>query len=424
MSGPSALLHAVRVRAQRGQNTETGTLSALELSADQRHEIGLLLGTRWEISGRPVRLRDVAARLAEHSLSVRQLSEVATGGPIEEHRALRERAAAQAATERAQAAGLLIGRGIDQSDVDRWLADPSLPRAGDGGLLDLTHRVATVWTCLPRHGTPIRLAQLAATALRDSHALDAGEPLGRAVARLIAVVHGLERPQRAGQTWRAAWAAVGVRCDGVSSRVLAVNLPLSGDSPAVRLCAVSVGEPVWLTLRSLSGDWTAAAGATVFVCENPTIAEAAADALGPDCPPLVCTDGIASGAALDLIGGLANTGCSIMVRADIDAAGFTVVDQVLSVAPNARLWRFDAQIYAAAHGLPLPGDVPAGTDLAIVQLRGAYGDHQVPLHEEQILDALLTDLRDGGPTARPPADCQTERTKYTHGLSCPGAARR
>lgn len=47
---------------------------------------------------------------------------------------------------------------------------------------------------------------------------------------------------------------------------------------------------------------------------------------------------------------------------------------------------------AAAQGLPLPGDVPAGTDLAVAQLRSSYVDHRVPLHEEQILDVILTDL--------------------------------
>lgn len=399
MSGPSALLHAVRVRAQRGHHTETGTLSALSLSTDQRREIGLLLGTRWELSGQPVRLQDVAAQLAEHGLSVRDLAEVTAGGPIEENRALRERAAAEAAAERAQAATLLTANGIDQSDVDKWLADPSLPPAGGGSLVELAIRVAAVWTCLPHSGKPTRLAQLAACALHDSHALDASEPLGRAVARLTAVAHRLERPQRAGRTWREAWAAVGVRCDGVSSRVLTVNLPLSGPSSAARLCSVSAGEPVWLTLRSLTGDWTVPGGAEVFVCENPTVAEAAADDLGPSCPPLVCTDGIASGAALDLITGLANAGCSIMARADIDTAGFTVVEQVLSVAPNAQLWRFDAHIYAAAHGLPLPGDVPDGADLTVAQLRDAYDDHRAPLHEERILDAILSDLREASQLA-------------------------
>src|SRR6185312_9762141 len=172
MSGPSALLHAVRLRAQRGHGTETGALLALSLSTEQRREIGLLLGTRWEVSGRPVRLQDVAARLAEHGLSVRHLAEVATGGPIEENRALRERSAAQAAGERAQAVAVLTARGISSSDVDRWLADPGLPRAGSGALIEMTTRVATVWTCLPRAGQPIRLAALAAGALHDSHALD------------------------------------------------------------------------------------------------------------------------------------------------------------------------------------------------------------------------------------------------------------
>jgi uncharacterized protein (TIGR02679 family) len=394
MSGPSALLHAVRLRAQRGHGTETGALLALSLSTEQRREIGLLLGTRWEVSGRPVRLQDVAARLAEHGLSVRHLAEVATGGPIEENRALRERSAAQAAGERAQAVAVLTARGISPSDVDRWLADPGLPRAGSDALIEMATRVATVWTCLPRAGQPIRLAALAAGALHDSHALDASEPLGRAVARLVAVAHGLERPQRAGRTWREAWAAAGVRCDGVSSRVLGLNLPLSGLSPAVTLCSASAGEPVWLTLRSLSGDWSAPGGAPVFVCENPTVAEAAADAHGPSCPPLVCTDGIPSGAALDLIAGLASAGCQIVARADIDTAGFTVVEQVLSVAPNTRLWRFDAHTYAAAQGLPRPGDVPAGADPALAQLRNTYDDHRVPLHEEQILPNLLSDLRE------------------------------
>lgn len=143
-----------------------------------------------------------------------------------------------------------------------------------------------------------RLAQLAADTLHDAHALDADRQLGRGVARLLAIVHGLQRPQRAGRAWRAAWAGAGVVCDGVSSRVLALNLPLTGDSPAARLCAAAPGEPVWLTLRSLAGTWTALAG-EVFVCENPTVAEAAADRLGPNCSPLVCTDGIASGACQD-----------------------------------------------------------------------------------------------------------------------------
>jgi len=60
----------------------------------------------------------------------------------------------------------------------------------------------------------------------------------------------------------------------------------------------------------------------VFVCENVTVLEAAADELGSACPPMVCTDGVPSSAALDLVGRLAAEGCRISVRADVDEAGF------------------------------------------------------------------------------------------------------
>ncbi|MGW0517025.1 TIGR02679 domain-containing protein [Crossiella sp. NPDC003009] len=73
-----------------------------------------------------------------------------------------------------------------------------------------------------------RLAQLAADTLHDAHALDADRQLGRGVARLLAIEHGLPRAQRAGRAWRATWAAAGVMCDVVSSCVLALNLPLTG----------------------------------------------------------------------------------------------------------------------------------------------------------------------------------------------------
>ncbi|MFL6144773.1 MAG: DUF2399 domain-containing protein [Labedaea sp.] len=178
--------------------------------------------------------------------------------------------------------------------------------------------------------------------------------------------------------------------------LLTLNLALTGSSPAARLCAAAPGEPVWLTLRSLSWDWAGSAGADVVVCENPTVVEAAADALAARCPPLICTDGIASGAAMDLIGGLAR-GCGpVRVRADVDPAGFTVVEQVLAVAPQARLWRFDAGVYAAAHGLPGPEEIPEEAGAALDQLRETYRGHQVPLHEERVLDGILFDLGQEG----------------------------
>lgn len=369
-------------------------MSALELPMNHRREVGELLGTRWEVSNRPVKLEALAVALAEHGLSVRDLVEIVNGGPIEENRAVRERAAVLAADERTEVTALLMSAGIAHAAIGVWLSDPGLPRAGSGALLAQSRGVAAVWNALPHGANRVRLAEVAAQVTDDSHALDADQVLGRAVARLAAAVHGLERPQRAGPTWRQSWAAVGVDCDGVSSRVLVLNLPLDGNSAAARLCSASPGQPLWLTLRSLTGTWSAPAGTPVFVCENPTVVESAADALSDRCPPMVCTDGIASGAALTLLAGLSDAGCAIVARADIDPTGFTIVDQVRSAAPSARLWRFDSAVYAGTLGLPQPGDVPHDVDSSLAQLRDMRDANGQAVYEERILKLLVADLHD------------------------------
>lgn len=391
LSGPAAVLATVHNRARRGHRTETGTLTGVALSAEQRREVALMLGTRWELSGKPVRLQDLAAKLAEHHLTVLGLVEALHGEQIEPDKAHRSRARARAAAERDRAAAHLTKAGVPADVAGRWLLDAGLPRPGSGELQTLAEQTATVLVGLRGTGSGTRLAQLAAGTLHDAHALDADRQLGRGVARLLALLHDLPRPQRAGRAWRAAWAAAGVMCDGVSSRVLVLNLPLTGESPAARLCAAAPGEPVWLTLRSLTGTWTTSAS-DVFVCENPTIAEAAAGALGADCPPLVCTDGIASGAALDLLAGLAAAGCTIHARADFDPAGFTIADQVLSVVPSSRSWRFDARTYAEECGLSGHRNAPVDLATAVGGLRGVHDITRIAVHEERVLALLMADL--------------------------------
>lgn len=46
LGGPAQVLAAVRQRAVNGAATESGTLR-IELSADRRREVGLLLGKPW-----------------------------------------------------------------------------------------------------------------------------------------------------------------------------------------------------------------------------------------------------------------------------------------------------------------------------------------------------------------------------------------
>ena len=144
--------------------------------------------------------------------------------------------------------------------------------------------------------------------------------------------------------WREAWASANVACDEVSSMVLVLNLPLTGDAPAVALCSATPGEPTWLTLRSLRGRITLpepmdlSGPMDVFVCENPSIVEEAASRFGTNTHPLVCTFGRPATAAWELLRGIAPN-ARLHVRADADATGRSIVDGFLEAFPDAVSWR-------------------------------------------------------------------------------------
>lgn len=388
-AGAAKVVAAIRERALRGASTERGVLRC-DLDTDERRQVGRLLGVKWALSGRPVRLQDLAAVLAPYGVTPRELAE-ADGRPIVPRKQEQAEAADRRAAELGDVRSLLSTLGIADDLIDTWLADPGLPRAGDGALLKLADEIVTVWRALPGDAAePVRLAQLATSVRNDAHALDHAEPLGRAVARLAALAHGLDRPLRPGDSWRAAWRSVGVLCDEVSSRVLVLNLSLRGEAPAVALTSAAPGEPVWLTLRSLNGEWTAGP-CPIFVCENPTIVEAAADRLGSTCPPLICTDGVPSGAAIDLVSGLAVAGCDLHIRADFDRTGLTIVNQLHRAAPSACPWRYDLTTYRSL--LPPSTDSTVPTDL-----RDAVATHAI--HEEAILTELLADLEKAAEATR------------------------
>lgn len=394
LPGPALVLQQIRDRAAKGADTERGMLRVV-LTAEQRREVARVLGTPWELTNRAVRLQDLAVALAQHGLTVRGLVEGIDDQPLVNLRQRRadERVSAKTASERERTSvvELLEGAGVRGSAIQLWIDDPGLPKAGSGELLGLAQQVAVVWRQLPDSGGSISLAQLAANiGGNDAHALDYDRLLGRAAARLIAAQHRTRRPLRADRDWRVAWARAGVKCDGVSSRVLVLNLPLGGAAPAARWCAATPGEPVWLTLRSITGSWTAPSAATIFVCENVTVLEAAADRLSANCPPMVCTDGNPTNVALDLIAGLADAGCGVKVRADFDAVGLNIVDQVRSAAPAATDWRYDAATYAAHLGLDFDSEASDGNELE--HLRALFRRHGIAVHEEAMLDQLMADL--------------------------------
>jgi uncharacterized protein (TIGR02679 family) len=139
----------------------------------------------------------------------------------------------------------------------------------------------------------------------------------------------------------------------------------------------------------VSGQWTAPTGRKIFVCENVTVLEAAADRFGSACPPMVCTDGVATVAALDLLTGLATYGCEFTARADVDPAGFVIFEQIRSCAPAVTPWRFDVETYERQLGLP---SISAQAADPLISLRLAHAEHRVDLHEKALMDDLLKDL--------------------------------
>jgi uncharacterized protein (TIGR02679 family) len=338
LPGPRKVLAAARRRLEAGHGLGGSPLQ-IDLTPGERSEVGRLLGMSWERSGRAVGAKALTRAVENYGSTVTDLLAV-TGDPVRDLRAARETAQQNATAEREYAAAALHDVGVPAITVSAWLDRRGLPAAGNGQLLHLAERCAKVWSALPQLETGRQLLTvLAATALDDPHALDRGSPTATAVLRLL----GHDLPDSA-EAWRMAWEEHGIDCDPVSSRVLVLNLPLDGDAPCARLAQAAGPEPLWLTLRSLTGSFRMAAlGSDVYVCENPSVLIAAADQLGKSSHPLVCTNGRPSAAALRLLTGLAESGTSIHIRADDDDAGQAIVATVRRAIPDAKLWRFEAR---------------------------------------------------------------------------------
>jgi len=365
--GARKLLAEARRRIEAGSELARGALR-VELLGSERRDVGSLLGVAWEASGNPPSVTALRRALEARGTSLRALLE--RDAPLRDLRAERHAARTAADLELADAVAALTTIGVAGPLAHAVLTRRGVVRPGTGRLRPFAADIARVLGQVPGpHGTPTRLAVLANALFADPHALDRSAPLGRAVARLAFNFTASPDALEYGDVtsiaeWRAAWLNLGVICDAVSSIVLTLNLALIGDAPAVAMTALS-GEPVWLTLRSLQGRWTVPP-CDVWVCENPSIVEAAADQLGTACRPLICTYGQPSTAALELVRAIDAGGGRLHVSADDDPAGQSIVAQLLNAAPHAELWRYRQRTARAATANPT--------------------------YEEGILDDLVADL--------------------------------
>lgn len=261
----------------------------------------------------------------------------------------------------------------------------------------------TVLQRLPAAGLP--RSQLAAETLGDAHALDAGRPVATLV--LAAWRHheqtraadGGPAPEDAvgeestDERQRDVWARAGILVSELARPALVLNLP----APTAYRATWMPGEPAYLSLRQLLRNppsWPVA-GRRIFVCENPDIVTIAADRLGSDSAPLVCTDGMPAAAQRILLGQLTTAGARLIYHGDYDWSGIGIGNYVMRTW-QARPWRFGTAHYLAAVAqTPLrPRDLEATGTEAIwdAELKPAMQQHGLAVAEEAVAGCLLDDL--------------------------------
>lgn len=378
----ASLRRRLRKRFERGASSDSFVLD--RLSTDERLALEQLLGRH----GRSASSMSLTLAEMDHALARAGLAESLRraleqlDGPIRDIAA--ERLVARAGWEEALArvadprlAEFLAapqGRGLLKSVAG---GDPAVGAT----LVDDVHLVLAL---LPADGMP--LARLAAQALGHAHALDEGRPVATLVIACL---------RAAGETrQRETWSRMGVMAGELASPVLTFNLRgADPDAPLGRMLlgAAQMGQPVHLSMRLLAGaglDWRLA-GSRVFVCENPTVIAMAADRLGPDCAPMVCTDGMPSGAQRTLLSQLSACGARLLYHGDFDWPGLRIANHVIRTF-GAAPWRFGAEQYRPEGGFPLTGDpVEALWDPGLTLAMSASG---LGLHEEAVIEELLQDL--------------------------------
>lgn len=255
--------------------------------------------------------------------------------------------------------------------------------------------LAAVVAALPVAGEP--LGAFAARITGDAHALDDDRPLTTLTLGAACALGGL--PPGTGAQWRReVWAGVGLLRDELSTTVLALGLPGDAVSATGRALGAwrDAGQPVALTLRQLVRDTPRLAVGTVSVCENPVVLAAAAERIGADCPPLVCTSGQPGAAVMHLLRLLVAVGARLRHHGDFDWGGVTIGNVLRARLPMTS-WRFDAAAYRAAaaarNGRELTG--PAVTASWAPDLTVAMSELTRRIEEELVLDDLLDDLAAG-----------------------------
>jgi uncharacterized protein (TIGR02679 family) len=216
------------------------------------------------------------------------------------------------------------------------------------------------------------------------------------VLRALALLADDETPANA-EARRELWERYGVVCDPLSSHVLFLNLPVVAE-PGVATAVGAhrfAGEPMRLTLRALRRfPLRFEAGATIYICENPTVVSAAADAHGERCSPLVCTDGRPVVAVRRLLEQAAAQGCALRYHGDFDWPGVEMAADAIS-RYGATPWKLGAGDYRRAVDVGAPAKELRGRSRSTgwdPELAAEMSRAGLVIEEEAVITDLLADL--------------------------------
>jgi uncharacterized protein (TIGR02679 family) len=380
-----------------------GTVSLPRPSDAERTAIGALLGRH----RRPAASMRVDLAAVDAALQASPLASGLLAWLEAEHGPLRDRRAEAAADREWDEAvwEVALDHPLAQEAwyaawIDGLRADGLLKRLAPGREDELLADACAVLSRLPVDR--VSLAVLASEVTGDTKRLT-DTALAGVVLRGLAAWEAVDRPASAAQR-RALWARFGVVEDDLSSHVLVLNLRADGlDALASWLSeAAGFGEPFRVTLRQLvnttPGDCVFRTdrpqGSPVYVCENPAVVLEAANRLGEDSAPLVCTEGRRSEACDVLLRRLAADGCELRARGDFDWPGVQMAGALIDL--GAAPWRFSADDYVSAceqsgdRSEPLAGK-PVATpwDAALSDEMSRQGRR---IFEEQMIEHLLADL--------------------------------
>jgi uncharacterized protein (TIGR02679 family) len=381
-----------------------GSIRMSDIPAAEHEALALL-------TGRPVRYRksmrvdlaalDAALRRAGLAESLRAALE-RFDGPI----------ADKAALERdAQRRWSAVAAGIRHDGLAACLATGAglgllkrLARGDAAAAMQICDAAQAVLRRLPATGQP--RARLAAETLGDAHALDAGRPIATLVLAVLrrrddgAGAEQADEPPRVGmpdepdgaERVRSVWARAGILVNELARPALFLNLPVSAGAPPAERGEPGFASLRWL-LRSLPR-WDVA-GRIVHVCENPNLLAIAADRLGRNCAPLVCTDGMPAAAQRTLLAQLAAAGALLAYHGDFDWPGLRIAGRVMAEF-RARAWRFAAEDYEQAVTV-LADYAQRLTGMAVVadwdeRLAPSMQRIGLAVPEEALADHLLSDL--------------------------------